>query len=195
MSDETKTFHLGDILSITTGCLVSPRHIGGVYDILGWMTGESLMTHQVPRACGECEGPLLAQHPDLAAIVTPETFGDDPERGVADWLTAQVAVYGETREVAPLAAEDHTYIDPITELRAMNPDAEVIVITAPDEADYEASYGNLTGPQQAEFGRLMSIPTDQWPPELIQHVRDTGGPFSGDALADAVAGWVRRQQS
>jgi hypothetical protein len=130
---ETKAFHIGDILSVTTGRLVSPRHLGGVYDILNWMTGDNLMTHQIPRACGECEGPLRAQHPDLIAIVVPETFGDDPELGVARWLAEQVSVYGETRDVAPLAAEDHTRIDPITELRAMRPDAEIIPVVAPDE--------------------------------------------------------------
>jgi len=56
-----------------------------------------------------------------------------------------------------------------------------------------ANYENLTPGQQAKFDALMTQPTNQWPPELIVHVRATGGPFSGDALADAVAGWVRRQ--
>jgi hypothetical protein len=128
---ETRTFHLGDILSITTGRLVSPRHIDGVYDILNWMTGDNLFTHQLPRACDECEGPLLAQHPDLAAIIPPETFGGDKD-AVDRWLAEQVTIYGETREVAPLAAEDHTRIDPFTELRMMRPDAEVIVVEVPD---------------------------------------------------------------
>ena len=55
------------------------------------------------------------------------------------------------------------------------------------------NYDNLTGEQQQRFDTLMTQPTNQWPPELIQHVRDTGGSFCGDALADAVAGWVRKQ--
>ena len=133
---ETKTFHLGDILSITTGCLVSPRHIGGVYDILNWMTGDNLMTHQLPRACGECEGPLRAQHPDLIAVVVPETFGDGSKESAKEavdrWLAEQVAIYGETREVAPLAADEHTRIDPFTEMRMIKPDAEVITVVVPD---------------------------------------------------------------
>ena len=131
----TKPFHLGDILSVTTERLVSPRHIGGVYDILNWMTGDNLLTHQLPRACDECKGPLLAQHPDLAAIVPPETFGDgtkdSAEEAVNRWLAEQVAIYGETREVAPLAAEDHTAIDPLAELRMMKPDAEIIAVVVP----------------------------------------------------------------
>ena len=102
-----------------------------MYDILNWMTGDNLMTHQLPRACGECEGPLLAQHPDLAAIVPPETFGGKED--VDRWLAEQVAIYGETREVAPLAAEDHTVIDPLDELRAMKPDAEIITVVVPGD--------------------------------------------------------------
>lgn len=128
----TKTFHLGDILTITTGCLVSPRHIGGVYDILNFMTGDNLMTHQLPRASEECQGPLLAQHPDLAAIVPPGDFGPDAKAGVEAWLAEQVAVYGEAREVAPLAAGEHAHIDPFTELHQMAPHAEVIVVELPD---------------------------------------------------------------
>ena len=130
----TRTFHLGDVLSITTGALVSPRHIEGVYDILNWMTGDNLFTHQLPRAADECLGPLLAQHPDLAAVVAPDSFGsrDEAEANVAAWLAVQVIVYGETREVAPLAAEDHTRIDPIAEMRKMAPHAEIITVEVPD---------------------------------------------------------------
>jgi hypothetical protein len=54
-----------------------------------------------------------------------------------------------------------------------------------------AHYDNLTPAQQARFDALMTQPTNQWPPELITHVRKTGGSFCGDALADAVAGWVK----
>jgi hypothetical protein len=55
-----------------------------------------------------------------------------------------------------------------------------------------ANYDNLTPAQQADFDRLMTQPTNQWPPELIQWIRNQGRPFCGDALADAVAGWVRQ---
>lgn len=131
---ETREFHLGDILTITTGRLVSPRHIDGVYDILNFMTGDSLFTHQLPRGMEECQGPLLAQHPDLAGVAVPDDFGDDPETGVKAWLAEQVAVYGEMRAVAPLAADEHTHIDPFTEMRKMAPHAEIIGVVVPDEA-------------------------------------------------------------
>lgn len=127
---ETKPFHLGDILSITTGRLVSPRHIDGVYDILNWMTGDNLFTHQLIRASRECEEPLLAQHPDLRDVEVPDDL--DGKEAVEAWLAAQIAAYGETREVAPLGDGDHTRIDPITELRMLKPDAEIIGVRMPD---------------------------------------------------------------
>jgi hypothetical protein len=125
-----RAFHLGDVLTITTGALVSPRHMDGVYDILNWMTGDNLFTHQLPRAMDECQGPLLAQHPDLAAIVLPD-FGDG-KAAVYAWLAEQVTVYGETREVTPLDPADHTRMNPITELRKIAPHAEIITVEVPD---------------------------------------------------------------
>lgn len=124
---DSREFHIGDIISVTDGHTVSPRHIGGVYDILGWMTGESLMTHQLPRASDECLPSLAAQHPDIAAIKFPER-DDWTAESVAEWLAGEVAVHGETRPVRPLAPEDHTAIDPITELRMMRPDDPIIVV-------------------------------------------------------------------
>lgn len=108
-----RTFHLGDVLSVTTGKLVSTRHIGGVYDILGFMTGEQLYTHQLPRACREAAPEILRQHPELADIdpptLTPETW-----RG---WLDEMIVRYGETRELTPLI--DHEPVDPMLELASM----------------------------------------------------------------------------
>lgn len=121
---ETRDFHIGDILSVTTGRLVSPRHISGVYDILGWMVSEDLMTHQLPRVSDECAPDLRRQHPDLAAVVVPEDVRD--EASVMSWLSAQVSAFGETRPVAKLAPEDHTPIGPITELRLKRPDMPII---------------------------------------------------------------------
>ena len=101
-----REFHLGDILSITTGRLVSPRHIDGVYDILNWMTGDNLMTHQLPRACGECEGPLRAQHPDLAEITVPDEL--DSEAKVLEWLGTITSRYSEKRCPLPRSPQRTT---------------------------------------------------------------------------------------
>jgi hypothetical protein len=114
----TRAFHLGDVLSVTTERLISPRHMKGIYDILDYMTGDSLFTHQLRRAGDECKPALLAQHPQLANVKVPNNLGDsdDPKQEVATWLAEQVEQYGETLEVEPLAAEAHTVIDPLDEL-------------------------------------------------------------------------------
>jgi hypothetical protein len=109
MTVTTRDFHIGDILSVTTDRLLSPRHVEGVYDILGWMTGA-----------------LIAQHPSLAAVTVPEGLHD---RATVDaFLATLYAEHGETLPVAPLAAEDHTSMDPLAELRMMRPDLPIIVV-------------------------------------------------------------------
>jgi hypothetical protein len=129
---ETRSFHIGDILTITTGLLVSPRHMGGVYDLLNWMTGDDLFTHQLPRACDECAPTLRVQHPDLAAIETPTFPQGGAETAVNAWLGEQVARFGEYREVTPLATGEHTRIDPLAELAMNHPDVQVIPVVLPD---------------------------------------------------------------
>ena len=98
---QTKQFHLGDVLSITTGRLVSPRHIDGVYDILNFMTGDNLFTHQLPRASDECKPYLVEQFPQLATTEMDSAIADlsdalksksgkaQVEKVVADWLPQQ----------------------------------------------------------------------------------------------------------
>lgn len=121
---DTKEFHIGDILSITTGRLVSPRHIGGVYEILGWMVSEDLMTHQLPRVGRECEPNLRRQHPDLAEVSVPDDVRD--EASVMAWLSHQVSLFGEKRPVARLDPADHTAIKPITEFVMKRPGMPII---------------------------------------------------------------------
>lgn len=123
----TQTFHIGDIISVIHDRLVSPDGIDGVYRILGHLTGESPMTHQLPRAAREAEPILRERYLDLAAIVVPDDF--DGSRELIDaWLAEVAATHGETREVAPLDPADHTHIDPLTELRMMRPDMPVITV-------------------------------------------------------------------
>lgn len=67
-----KEFSLGDVLSITTGRLLSERRIDGVYDILNWMTGDDLFTHQLPRAGKACQPWLVEQYPQLDPKQSPK---------------------------------------------------------------------------------------------------------------------------
>ncbi len=102
-----KDFHIGDIISAATGVLVSPRHTDGVYDILGFMTGESLFTHQLPRVGREAESVLLRQHPELAAA-----FEETKQVTRENWkemLDGWVARYGEMLPVEPFTVDEHEY--------------------------------------------------------------------------------------
>jgi len=108
-----RNFHIGTILSITHGTLMAPSSppMDDIYNILNYMTGDNLYTHQLPRVSSECEPALLKQHPKLAEWVndvTPENF----RARLAD----AVAQFGETLPVEPLAAGEHEVIDPMSEL-------------------------------------------------------------------------------
>ena len=119
-----KLFHLGDILSITTGLLVSNRHMQGVYEILNFMTSDDLYTHQLGRAATECKPALLTQHPQLARItgadVTPENF--------EMWLESQCAEFGDQLMITPLPEQAHEFIDPISELAEIVHPSNIIVV-------------------------------------------------------------------
>lgn len=127
----TRSFHLGDVLSVTTGYLVAPRGIEAIYDLLSFMTGDDLFTHQLPRAREECAPDLLRQYPDLAEVWVPAEFGD--EAHVLSWLAKQVVVFGEHLDVTPLAEGDHTRIDPLAELSMIAPNTPVIAVQILDE--------------------------------------------------------------
>lgn len=122
-----RSFHLGDILTVTTGILVAPRGVDALYDLLNYMTGDNLFTHQLPRAAEECAPALRTQFPDLAAV-QPPTF--DSAAQVESWLAEQVARYGSERVVEPLPADGHAHIDPLAELLMMAPGKPVLVVQA-----------------------------------------------------------------
>jgi len=119
-------FSVHDILSITTGVLVSKRHMDGVYDILNYMTGDDLFTHALPRASDMCRPALLEQHPQLATVdadaINRETYRDMQ----AQWE----AEFGTELPVEPLA--DWKSKDPLTELRDRLPDKQIVVVAVDD---------------------------------------------------------------
>ncbi len=125
-----RTFGLGDILTAATGCLVSPRGVDALHDVLGHMTGDTLWTHQLPRVIAEVAPHIYAQHPDLAGVVVPE-FVD--EEHVWRWLAEQVDRYGAERALTPMPVDEHTRIDPVAELKMMRPDTEIVTV-AVDES-------------------------------------------------------------
>jgi hypothetical protein len=119
-----RTFHLGTILSVTTGRLLAPNGFGDVHGLLEHMAGEALWTHQLPRVSRECEAPLLAQFPQFAEIEVPD-FPDPAHYG--DWVDDLAQRLGAWFEVAPLTGGEHTSIGPITEFGQVAPGKPVVV--------------------------------------------------------------------
>ncbi len=120
----TKKFHLGDILSITTSKLVSPRCMDGVRDILNFMTGDSLLQHQFKRASDECEPFLLEQFPQLKGI----DFSDITPENWRSRLNEEVARFGEELIVHDLPPGRYKFRDPVEELVNMRGAGKVIVV-------------------------------------------------------------------
>ena len=125
---KTKEFHLGDVLSITTSRLVSPRHMDGVYDILNFMTGDDLFTHQLPRASDECKPHLLEQFPQLVAVDASGVNG----KNHVQWLAKQVAKYGEEFEVKPIPKGTHQFKNPIAEAAEVMGGPEKVIVVQTD---------------------------------------------------------------
>jgi len=118
-----KEFHISDVLSITTGQLVSTRHMEGVYDILNYMTDSSLWTHQLPKAADLCAPYLLRQHPGLEHVekVKIHAVDDalilDERNGIIDtWLKQQITKFGEYLMVEPVPLDDALTTDPTRDL-------------------------------------------------------------------------------
>ena len=106
-----RRFSLGSILSVTTGYLLTD--IAEIYDLLSYMTGTSVYTHQIPRVSEECRPAIFFQHPQLidldASSITPENYRDC----VASWADK----YGAELPVAPFTGYESR--DPVEELVEM----------------------------------------------------------------------------
>lgn len=134
-----KSFHVGDLLSVTDGRLVSPSHIGGVYAVVDFVTGQEHMTHQLGRAAEAVRPWLLEQHPWLADVefdyeIPPGTSNDDAMMIIMAWLARVAAEHGEHHDVEPMPFGMYVGREPIAELRDMAPHAQIIGVDVPPSA-------------------------------------------------------------
>lgn len=124
---DTKELPTADVLSVVTGRLMGD--IGGVYEVLNWMTSESLFTHQLPRVGREATPAILAAHPLLqhaineAEQVTTENW--------EEWRDTWVYRYGAMLAIPKLSAAQHERIDAMSELVEKVHPSKIIVVTPP----------------------------------------------------------------
>jgi hypothetical protein len=142
-----KSFDLGDVLTISTGFMVAASGINAVYEMLNFMTNDSLFTHQLPRAMKECQPYLVRQYPflgspELAAAVlelekemaAPNLSGEERRIQCMQWVALQKERYGSSLMIEPIPADDHTRVkDPAAELGKMLGPGKVIQVNLPDK--------------------------------------------------------------
>ena len=120
-----KEFASCDVLSTVTGVLISK--IDGVYQVLSWMTGESVYTHQIPRISREATPVVVARHPHLQQAIDEAEQVD--RTNWQQWRQTWEDRYGPTIAVPKFTADSHESIDPISELaEKVHPDK---IITIP----------------------------------------------------------------
>lgn len=98
----TRNFDIGDVLSVSTGQLVSDSGMDGVYDILGFMTHDPYITTVgLAVVADACKKEILRQHPQLTGL---RYTGPSTSQGVAEWVNLQAETYGRELPVSPLPA-------------------------------------------------------------------------------------------
>jgi hypothetical protein len=117
-----KEFKLEEVLSAIYGILLC-NDIGKVYEVLNFITGDNLFTHQLPRAGRQCQPLVERQHPFLKEI---DLSGINTENW-KERLDAIKAKYPNEIKLIPVA--DWQHIDPIKEAVEMMGGDESKVIT------------------------------------------------------------------
>lgn len=98
-----REFALGDVLSVTTQCMVSLRQREGVRDVLRHMTGHDVCDVDLPRAVEVCARALCHEHPWLAGVRLPEWLLDKQSWAwVWAWLDTQQQRHGDVVRVSAL---------------------------------------------------------------------------------------------
>jgi hypothetical protein len=139
----SKRFHVTHIIMAATGVAMwrDGEDFGVCYDILNFMTGDNLFTHQLPRAGNEVAPYLIDQFPWLKEV-KEDIKGCNTENW-HEYREKYCAQYGEFHEVYPMPMDDHDIIDPIDELEQMVDDPSKIIIIDPTEPDEPNDIGDI----------------------------------------------------
>lgn len=112
----SKQFDLGAILNITTSRLFT--NMDDVYEVLNYLTGDSLFTHQLPRVMETAKPYVLSLHPELEGVgvdVVINSFED-----AKAFVDEQKKIYGEKLSLTPMSKTDgYSHVDPIEEAEAI----------------------------------------------------------------------------
>lgn len=108
----SKQFDLGAILNITTGILFTS--MDDVYEVLNYLTGDSIFIHQIPRVMDAAKPYVLSLHPELEGVgvgVAINSFED-----AKAFVDEQKKIYGNKLSLTPMSKTDgYSNVDPIEE--------------------------------------------------------------------------------
>lgn len=134
----SKQFHLGTIISITSGVLASPDGMQGVYDILNFMSDDDLQTLALIRVSDEVTPYLYEQLPFLRDATARMIAGE----GWDTRLQELINEYGEYHIVRKMHAEDHEDVDPMEDARRLGFKGDIIPFEL-DEEEPPSPYGDI----------------------------------------------------
>lgn len=105
MSNESKTFRLGDVLSFTDGRLLSRDHMDGVYRMAHWVLDDpGITTIGLLSAAEPVKAHLCSLFPELVGIEIPEVNSDNYDR----IMTNLESIFGDSFEVTQAPDGWHT---------------------------------------------------------------------------------------
>src|SRR5574344_113500 len=116
--ESKRFFDLGAILNITTARLYT--NMNDIYDVLNYLTGDNLFTHQIPRVMEYAQDYVLALYPELkgVGVDTPITNIDE----ATSFVDMQKKKFGDKLPLTPMTKESGYYsVDPFTEFNNQLP--------------------------------------------------------------------------
>lgn len=117
MNKVTVVFDMATILTVICKRLYAPS-IKNLYEILNYMTGDKVFTHQLIRIADEMTPVILAQYPDLQELVETEKE-TVTEENFKEFLTDAIQKYGNEFPIIPCGLFEHKVIDPQEEMEQM----------------------------------------------------------------------------
>ncbi len=125
---ETKKFHLSAVLTVVTHKYMC-SDVNELYQILNFMTGDSVYSTQLARVLLECEPEILLQHPQLKEVNGTEITTEN----CAEWLADKISKYGEYLPINTLVINLHEFKNPIEEYEEKYGDKKIITVKLPVE--------------------------------------------------------------
>ena len=143
---KTRRFPLRVVLTVTTGRLLTERKgpmdngIGDLYELLNWITGDGLYTHQLGRASEAARPWLFKCFPELTGVNDTLHLLDgwlstgEPQQAIQRWLTEIKLNAPDLKneyDIAPIP-DGWVSIDPLLELESRVGKERVITVNVPE---------------------------------------------------------------